>query len=149
MTLEEKDRWPPSGSRREKQSGWIVSAQTQFIIFCPSMKKRRPSLAVNGGGADEEEIRVDRIARSTSARHVKVLHLMPLLVLLCFFILYLRSHDPVFHNIVTVGGPFDRIAASTERLFETTSGKIGDVLTMNGHRSLHGLGSRNGKVGPA
>ncbi|KAK1326723.1 hypothetical protein QJS10_CPA01g01816 [Acorus calamus] len=59
-------------------------------------RKRRASSAVSGGGADEEEIRAEKIARSTSAHDVKVLHLMPLLVLLYFLILYLRSHDLVF-----------------------------------------------------
>ncbi|KAK1283426.1 hypothetical protein QJS10_CPB21g00550 [Acorus calamus] len=112
-------------------------------------EKEETLTVVSGGGADAEEIRAEKIARSTSARDVKVLHLMPFLVLLCFFIIYLCSHDPVFHKIVAIGGPFDRIAASTERLFETTSGRIGDVLAMNGHRSLHGLGRRNRKVGPA
>ncbi|KAK1304707.1 hypothetical protein QJS10_CPB11g00108 [Acorus calamus] len=113
-------------------------------------RKRRPSSAVSGGGgADEEEIKAEKIARSASARAEKILHLIPLLVLFCFFVLYLRSHDPDFPKIVAAGGSFDRIAASTERLFETTSGRIGDVLAMNGHRSLHGLGRRNRKVGPA
>ncbi|KAK1272702.1 hypothetical protein QJS04_geneDACA012162 [Acorus gramineus] len=112
-------------------------------------RKRRSSSAVSGSGADEEEIKAEKIARSASARAEKILHLIPLLVLLCFFVLYLRSHDPDFPKIVAVGGSFDRIAASTERLFETTSGRIGDVLAMNGHRSLHELGRRNRKVGPA
>ncbi|KAK1297839.1 hypothetical protein QJS10_CPB14g01214 [Acorus calamus] len=76
-------------------------------------RKRRPSSAVSGGGADEA-IWAEKIARSTSDRDVKVLHLIPLLVLLCFFILYLHLHDPVFHKIIAVGDPFDRIAASTE-----------------------------------
>ncbi|GAB2273209.1 hypothetical protein Dimus_008011 [Dionaea muscipula] len=44
--------------------------------------------------ADADEIKIDKPLRGSHSRPEKFIHLIPILTLLCFLILYLCSHEP-------------------------------------------------------
>ncbi|KAK1285092.1 hypothetical protein QJS10_CPB20g01211 [Acorus calamus] len=137
-----------SSTAMQRQSFGTPSSK-QLLQMDGDDEKRRRSSPVGGGVVEdeEEEIKAEKFDRSATARVERTVHLIPLLVLLCFLILYLRSYDPDSPKSPIVGDSLVRKSstAEEERLFETTKGGIGDALAISGHRSLHQLGRRGGR----
>ncbi|KAK1261824.1 hypothetical protein QJS04_geneDACA008863 [Acorus gramineus] len=118
----------------QRQSFGTPSSKQLLQMDGDDEKRRRSSSPIGGGVVEdeEEEIKAEKFDRSATARVERTVHLIPLLVLLCFLILYLRSYDPASKG-------------EEERFFEATKGGIGDALAISGHRSLHQLGRRGGR----
>ncbi|KAL3497884.1 hypothetical protein ACH5RR_040616 [Cinchona calisaya] len=54
---------------------------------------------------DDEKQKSKKTAPSSSPHHPeKLIHLIPILTLLCIFILYLNSHDPSLHDLAEFNG---------------------------------------------
>lgn len=117
-------------------------------------------LQIHGGGKEQklqleeadEEKKAEKLLRPSS-RTEKSIHLIPLLTLFCFLILYLVSHDPTQKDLVNIGG-FKAISrpketleiGEFERFFEVE--KSG-VLAIRSHRSLQEVGKVPRKFRPS
>ncbi|XP_077234941.1 uncharacterized protein LOC143877078 [Tasmannia lanceolata] len=93
----------------------------------------------------EEEKKTEKLLRSSS-RPEKFIHLIPVLMILCFLILYLASYDPSQKD--------SGYARDHERFFHTKdSSEIGrffeleksEVLAIHGHRSLQEVVGMRGR----
>ncbi|XXG75603.1 hypothetical protein AAC387_Pa08g0141 [Persea americana] len=106
------------------------------------------------GEEDEEEDKKaeNKLFKSTSRTH-KSIHLIPLLIISCFLILYLVSHDPSQKDLVSIGG-FERISLQKdsvkiddfERFLELEKSEIS---ALRSHRSLQEVGIRARRSSPS
>ncbi|XP_072987237.1 uncharacterized protein [Typha latifolia] len=73
-------------------------------IGSPSSKPQINSGGGGGGAAEEKEIKEEKPTGSSSRRTERSIHLIPLLTLLCFLLLYLFSHEPSPDDLASFGG---------------------------------------------
>ncbi|XP_058104013.1 uncharacterized protein LOC131248001 [Magnolia sinica] len=103
------------------------------------------------GVEEEEEKKAEKLIRSSS-RTEKSVHLIPILMIFCFLVLYLVSHDPSQKDLISIGAhnrTFSR-KDSTEvedigRLYELEKSEL---LPIHGHRSLQEVRKGSGKSRP-
>ncbi|XP_057978389.1 uncharacterized protein LOC131164881 [Malania oleifera] len=95
---------------------------------------------------DEEERKPQKHLRSPPSPPHKLVHLIPLLTFICFFVLYLCSHDPSRSDLANFNG-FKRSAMDLDST-ETRIGEFGrfveldkgDVVAIRSLRKLQQIG---------
>ncbi|XP_010245205.1 PREDICTED: uncharacterized protein LOC104588813 [Nelumbo nucifera] len=108
--------------------------------------KKRESAGVGGCGAvaDEEENKGEKLHRSMTYRADRSIHLIPIITIFCFLVLYLCSYDPSQKDLAHFNG-FQR---SSKPIDSTEIGDFGrfidiekgDLLAIRSHRSLQEVG---------
>ncbi|XP_058086507.1 uncharacterized protein LOC131233741 [Magnolia sinica] len=100
---------------------------------------------------EDDEKKVDKHLRSSS-RTQKSVHLIPVLTIFCFLVLYLVSHDPSQNDLANAGGferhfrPKDlKEVSDVHRFFDLEKNQL---LAIRSHRSLQEVGKGARKSRP-
>ncbi|XP_047306830.1 uncharacterized protein LOC124910251 [Impatiens glandulifera] len=97
--------------------------------------------------ADEDENKSQKLHKPSTTKPEKFIHLIPLLTVICFLVLYLSSHDPSQKDLAQFNGFHQLLLKPTDsteiddfgRVLEE-NGKSGDVLEIRSVRNLQELG---------
>ncbi|KAF7829197.1 Cysteine-rich venom protein like [Senna tora] len=115
--------------------------------------KRRDPVSSSFYDEDDDNARKSRRASSPPPRTEKLIHLLPILILFCFLVLYLCSHTPSASDMASFTGfkrspkLFDS-AAEMNDIRQYISVKRGDILPIRSIRNLHEIGKRLPKSRP-
>ncbi|XP_057520685.1 uncharacterized protein LOC130800957 [Amaranthus tricolor] len=74
--------------------GELVVEAKNDAVSTTDERKRRESSPISFSGVDDEEIKPEKPFRRCHSQPEKFIHLIPIFIFLCFFTLYLSSHDP-------------------------------------------------------
>ncbi|KAK4261476.1 hypothetical protein QN277_004467 [Acacia crassicarpa] len=114
--------------------------------FSPQEPRRRLEV-------DDDNNKAHRLSLSSSPAPNKLIHLIPVLTLLCFFILYLFSHSPSQSDLAQFNGfkrsssHFDS-AAEMNDIQKYMNVERGDVLAIRSLRNLREIGKPSEKSRP-
>ncbi|XP_028754646.1 uncharacterized protein LOC114714119 [Neltuma alba] len=102
---------------------------------------------------DDDNNKTHRLSISPSPAPNKFIHLIPILTLLCFFILYLFSHSPSQSDLAQFNG-FKRSSSHFDSAVEMNDiqkyikVERGDVLAIRSLRNLREIGKQSQKSRP-
>ncbi|GMH09193.1 hypothetical protein Nepgr_011033 [Nepenthes gracilis] len=99
-------------------------------------QKRRESTSSSSptAAADDDEIKLDKLQRS-QPRPERFIHIIPILTLVCFLILYLSSHEPS-ETVLVRSNAFKHLSGPID---STDFGRFldkGEILGIRSHRNL-------------
>ncbi|KAI4314510.1 hypothetical protein L6164_027413 [Bauhinia variegata] len=114
---------------------------------------RRDSVSSFHVDYDEDNNKTPKSHRLSSPppRPEKLIHLIPVLTLICFFILYLFSHSPSQSDLAQFNGfkhPSKRIAAEINHIQQYTEVKRSDILPTRSMRNLQEIAKNSPRSRP-
>ncbi|GFZ15502.1 hypothetical protein Acr_24g0016920 [Actinidia rufa] len=113
-------------------------------------QKRQDQASPHGAAADEDNDKSQK-PHKLPPKPEKFIHLIPILTVLCFLVLYLSSHDPSQKDMDQVTGfhqlakPIAIDSTETDDLERFLDIKKGDVLAIRSLRNLQEIGKQGPK----
>ncbi|XP_052208981.1 uncharacterized protein LOC127812587 [Diospyros lotus] len=128
------------GSKHHSHGGFV--AKEDGLVAEDQKRKDEPSSL-----ADEDK---SQKPYKSPARPERLVHIIPLLTVLCFLVLYLSSHDPSQKDLALFNG-FKRPSMPTDSTGIDDVGRIleiekGDVLAIRSLRNLQEIGRQGAKA---
>lgn len=111
-------------------------------------KKKKPGVLISNDDEDEKQNKKPHHKTTPSGHPEKLVHLIPLLTLLCIFILYLNSHDPSqndlaqFNELKTLSNPLD--STNIEQIHGALEIGKSEALGIGSMRNLQGVDREGG-----
>lgn len=106
-------------------------------------QKKKLAVLLSNDDDDEKQNKKPHYKTTPSGHTEKLIHLIPLLTLLCIFILYLNSHDPSqndlaqFNEFKTLSKPID--STNIDKIQRVLEIGKGEVLAIGSMRNLQGV----------